>query len=274
MKNLHIKSILSGALIIASGSLFSQTNAERIEIVKNYDLVKLKILENKFNKEEVILQEQLKKTALKNNWPLKITLLPDGNMKNLIGISNSGKPIYYESYNEDAAVSTRARALNTGGSLGLDVNGENMTAYVWDGGIGYLDHVEYEGRYSVGDGTTQFSGHSGHVAGTIMAAGIDADAKGMASKANVIAYRRDNDLAEATSAAADGMLISNHSYGPGGANVDSWEFGAYHQKARDWDELMYNAPYYLMVAAAGNNGHIAPKPGVLGFVDHTHPTAA
>src|SRR5690606_35657803 len=31
-------------------------------------------------------------------------------------------------------------------------------------------------------------------------------------------------------------------------------FGAYITDSRDWDALQYNAPYYLMVVAAGNDG--------------------
>ena len=48
------------------------------------------------------------------------------------------------------------------------------------------------------------------------------------------------------------MLLSNHSYGyltP----PDEW-YGAYLTDARDYDEIMYNAPYYLQVVAAGNDG--------------------
>src|SRR5690606_12291207 len=58
-----------------------------------------------------------------------------------------------------------------------------------------------------------------------------------------------------TTAASAGMLISNHSYGyQASAIPDSW-FGQYGSDARDWDAIMRNAPYYLMVVAAGNDGN-------------------
>lgn len=52
--------------------------------------------------------------------------------------------------NKDASHSTRTDHLNSGGSLGLNLMGQNMTAYVWDGGIARATHQEYSGRYTVG----------------------------------------------------------------------------------------------------------------------------
>src|SRR5690606_33820172 len=39
-------------------------------------------------------------------------------------------------------------------------------------------------------------------------------------------------------------------YGPLNSNF----YGAYMERSRNWDNLLYNAPYYLMVNSAGNNG--------------------
>ena len=60
------------------------------------------------------------------------------------------------------------------------------------------------------------------------------------------------DKIEAAQAAANGLLLSNHSYGIKTDRVPDWYFGAYIKVAQDWDKIMYNAPYYLMVTAAGN----------------------
>jgi hypothetical protein len=73
----------------------------------------------------------------------------------------------------------------------------------------------------------------------------------MAPQSRVRGYMWNNDIAEATSAAANGMLLSNHSYGYRSDMVPDYYFGAYIQESRDWDELMYDAPFYLMVVAAG-----------------------
>ena len=85
-----------------------------------------------------------------------------------------GKPIYYTTYNAAAAKSTRTNHLNTGGSLGLNLMGKNMTAYVWDAGIARASHREYDGaggvnRYShgneaTGDGESILNYHAAHVA--------------------------------------------------------------------------------------------------------------
>jgi hypothetical protein len=50
------------------------------------------------------------------------------------------------------------------------------------------------------------------------------------------------------------MLVSNHSYGFRSDLVPDYYFGAYITDSRDWDNLLRNAPFYLMVVAAGNDG--------------------
>jgi len=54
-------------------------------------------------------------------------------------------------------------------------------------------------------------------------------------------------------AASNGLLLSNHSYGIKTDRVPDWYFGSYIKVSQDWDKIMYNAPYYLMVTAAGNS---------------------
>ena len=139
-----------------------------------------------------------------------------------------------------------------------------MTVYVWDGGVARASHQEYDGaggnnRFSKGD-SGSLNYHSAHVTGTIIASRVVANAKRMASHAQAIGYDWNSDLAEATSAAANGMLISNHFYGfaarnqQGQVQLPQYYFGGYITDSRDWDNLMFNAPNYLMVVAAGNDG--------------------
>ena len=75
------------------------------------------------------------------------------------------------------------------------------------------------------------------------------DEAGLISRASTLNTK---DKIEVTEAAADGLLLSNHSYGIKADRVPDWYFGAYTKVAQDWDKIMYNAPYYLMVSAAGN----------------------
>ena len=147
--------------------------------------------------------------AKTNNWPTIIE--KDGKYAEIQKVVD-GKPIYYTTYNVDAAISTRTNHLNSGGSLGLNLNGQNMTAYVWDGGIARASHQEYDGaggsnRFSVGDGSSSLNFHAAHVTGTIIASGLQANAKGMASQASAVGHDWNSDKAEATSAASNGMYL-------------------------------------------------------------------
>ncbi len=71
-----------------------------------------------------------------------------------------GTLIYYQTHNVDAAKSIRTNHLNTGGSLGYKLDGQNMIAYVWDAGHPRVTHQEYHGfggnsRVSIEDGDTE-----------------------------------------------------------------------------------------------------------------------
>jgi PKD repeat protein len=135
-----------------------------------------------------------------------------------------------------------------------------MEAHVWDAGLARSTHQEYDGiggsnRFSIGDGSTSLHFHSAHVTGTIIASGFKANAKGMAPQADAVGYNWNSDMSEATTAANNGMLLSNHSYGWGASAIPDWYFGAYLYESRNWDIILHNAPYYLMVVAAGNDGN-------------------
>lgn len=238
--------------------LFGQTEKERQEIIAKTNVEYLQKIAGKFDKEFKENKAKALKIAQEKGWLLKED--KDGVFIELIGVTDDGKPIYYQTTNVDAAVSTRTNTLHNGGSLGLNIEGQNMTAHVWDAGLARTTHQEYDGaggnnRFSIGDGTSTLHYHSAHVTGTIIASGFDADAKGMAPQADAVGYEWNNDESEATTAASSGMLLSNHSYGYIATDIpDDW-FGQYGSDGVAWDDIMYNAPYYLMVVAAGNDGN-------------------
>ncbi len=272
MKNYYIlKKLLLLSLLILSAVSYSQTEEQKKQIIKNYDLVKLQELHDEFsvkNKEE---KEKAIKVAKTNGWPV-IKHHEDGTFSELQRLRIDGTPVYYTTYNTAAAKSTRADYMHAGGGLGLNVEGQGMTAYVWDGGPTRISHSDYTGRVSIGDGNTAVvvnanGDHAQHVTGTIIGFGNGNDgngrnSKGMAPQANAITHEWNNDYTEATAAAANGMLVSNHSYGSLISNVPDWAFGAYTTQSEAWDNLMFNAPYYLMVAAAGNDGNQDAENGV------------
>lgn len=259
MRQNYIRILFTICLVSSSLLAGSQTLEQINEIRKNSDLEKLKSLERRFQTEQTNLRERAISLAQVNNWPLTYTD-QDGNFFGLVGVSDDNTPLYYKTDNTAAARSTRADWLHDGGGLGLNLEGQGMTAHVWDGGVARTTHQEYDGvggenRFTNADaGTRNF--HASHVMGTIIASGFEANAKGMAPQARGFGYDWDNDITEATQAAMNnGMLISNHSYGFGAENIsDSW-FGLYISRSREWDELMYAAPYYMMVVSAGNDGN-------------------
>ncbi|GGZ43477.1 hypothetical protein GCM10008088_00500 [Mesonia mobilis] len=249
--------------MLTAGVAFSQTEAQKQEITSRYNQQELDALQKRLVTKNQHQKQEINNLATQRGLQKRV-VLADGGVAELQYIADDGSPIYYRTFNVNAAKSTRADYLNSGGGLGLNIDGQNMTAYVWDGGHARVSHQEYDGaggsnRVSVEDaaseGGTQLNYHAAHVTGTIAASGVQANAKGMAPQSRVRGYMWNNDIAEATSAAANGMLLSNHSYGYRSDMVPDYYFGAYIQESRDWDELMYDAPFYLMVVAAGNDGN-------------------
>jgi subtilisin-like proprotein convertase family protein len=263
INNYFSKSFLTlSFFFIFVGFGFSQTQKQAKEITKKYNLEKLKEYEDSFKKAFYAEQNHAIRLAKQNGWPISYDD-DDGTFYQLWKVLN-GKPIYIQSDNALAAISTRTDYLHNGGGLGLDLEGQGMTAYIWEvGGIGRVTHQEYDGaggtdRLTIADGTTTLSSHAAHVTGTIIASGVQANAKGMAPQAKAIGYDNNNDTSEAAAAAANGMLLSNHSYGVPTSSLtgaDSWVLGAYLQSSKNWDDVMYNAPYYLQVISAGNDGN-------------------
>lgn len=253
----------------------AQTEKERETITSRMDLVKLQQLETRFQLESVQEKQEAMSYAIANNIAVR-KILDDGTLVEIQRIVN-GTPIYYSTLNVDAATSTRTNYLHSNGGLGLNIEGQNMTGYIWDGGLARASHQEYDGpggtnRFSIGDSSTTLNYHAAHVTGTVIAYGAQPAAKGMAPRASAVGHDWNNDKAEATSQASNGMLLSNHSYGYatrdqfGNPQLPSYFFGGYIDESRDWDIIMYNAPYYLMVVAAGNDGNdnsanVAPLDG-------------
>jgi|GEM_PF-427522 len=207
--------------------------------------------------------------ARQNNWTVR-EVLDDGTEIELIALTPDGKPIYYKTDNIDAARTVATNKVWPGGDAGLSLDGSGMVVGEWDGGAVRLTHQEFEGRVSQDDGGTNVSGHATHVAGIMIGAGVVSRAKGMAFRANLSAHDWNNANAEMSSAAANNLLISNHSYGlvrgwsrndgqwrwHGNlsiSNREDYHFGFYSSATRTWDEIAYNAPYYLISKSAGND---------------------
>ena len=241
---------------------FSQTKEDVAKITKEYDVEKIQQKITYFEKLEQAEKSKAMAAAIKNGWPITIKG-EDGSFQQLMKLTPDGFPIYYSTTNVNAAKSTRANFLNTGGGLGLTLDGQGMVARVWDGGTVRRTHNGFAGRVSTIDDSSSgnYSNHATHVTGTMIALPWNTSStgvKGMASAATARTFNWDSDEAEALSEVLLGMLISNHSYGvPIGTDASTlpaWYIGAYTDDARNWDEIAYLSPYYLPVMSAGNDG--------------------
>lgn len=220
---------------------------------------------------------QAEKFAAENNIP--VTFENDkGVFFELQYISEDGVPMYYKTDNSNSAKTISTNKVYPGGGAGLSLDGTGMTAREWDGGGVRLTHNEYGGRVVQGDSPSGTHWHATHVAGTIMAAGVNPSAKGMAYNGNLRAFDWNSDNSEMAAEAAAGALVSNHSYGfgrgwswtgsgwqwygtPSISNQEDYKFGFYDTEARNWDMIAANAPYYLIVKSAGNDRNEGPNGG-------------
>lgn len=198
----------------------------------------------------------------------------DGRIVELVGVRD-GHPVYLTSVNRTAAFVTGTQYLYPGDRLGLDLTGLGIELGIWDGGHVLAGHRELEGRVVEGD-EAEISDHATHVAGTLIASGIDPRARGMAYEAALTSYSWDSDATEMTNEATAGMTLSNHSYSivsgwhygdfentgsdqwywvgdPSISTSEDYMFGRYDVPAVQFDRVTYTNPYFLPVVAAGND---------------------
>lgn len=230
--------------------------------------------------------------AEEKGWPV---IMKDGEglVSELQRLDAGGLPVYYTTHNVDAAASIRTDQLWPGGPGGFNLSGSSPFMKgrlgMWDSGRVRASHREFEGRIRTQDDPSGTSVHATHVAGTMIATGLDPKARGMAFEApSLKVWDWDEDVAEMAEAAEE-LLLSNHSYGTitgwrynsereGTADDPHWEWwgdinisdyedyklGYYNERAQEWDKVAYNAPYYLVVKSAGNkrndNGPPAGEP--------------
>jgi hypothetical protein len=224
---------------------------------------------------ERITAQQLLTLAQQKGWEL-VMKGKNGNIAYLTGVDAGGYPQYTITESNIAAAATIGTSqLWPGGATGLALSGSSNAVKnklaVWDGGKVLNTHVELTGRVTQRDAATAVSDHATHVAGTLVAAGVNPLAKGMSfGQQELYAYDFGNDNSEMLTEASN-LLVSNHSYGEiagwyynDGASPARWEFrgrfgenedykmGYYSDKTQLWDSIAYNAPYYLIVKSAGN----------------------
>jgi hypothetical protein len=209
---------------------------------------------------------------LGSSAPAVQALLADPGLQ-LMYMDERGKPVAFITHNTNAARTISTDDVWPGGSGGFALDGAGTTLGqmgIWDGGAVRTTHGEFGGRVTQIDSPSSTSFHATHVAGTMMAGGSHANAKGMSFAATLAAYDWNSDESEMAVAGAGGINISNHSYGtvtgwrfsspdwywwgdPAISPTEDYNFGYYNSEARQWDQIAYNAPYYLICKSAGND---------------------
>lgn len=205
------------------------------------------------------------------NLPL---VTPDGAV--LAGFEGN-TPIYDRDENVNAAISVATNLVRD--TSPYNVDGTGYIIGLWEaGGIPRVTHNELQGRATVNDGYTTVSSHATHVAGTLIAAGLNSSVEGMAPGATILAHSSGSAISEMTALAAAApnvpgtIYVSNHSYG----TITGWatnprrfygtfsndgdpsndypnRFGRYTSTTASWDGLAWNAPYFLMFKSGGND---------------------
>ena len=236
------------------------------------DIPALRALELRLRAEYAAAHTTASLSLLRSADPLAATLRADRDLL-FVRLDARGAPFYYALDNVNAAATIGTNTVQPGGvrGLGLDGSGTPLGQLgLWDGGAVRVTHAEFGGRAIQLDAAVTTSPHSTHVAGTMIAAGVDPAAHGMAPAATLDCYDWDADLAEMAAAAAAGMRVSNHSYSatagwrmsqgqwywhgdPAISETEDYGFGFYGTDAQAVDELAYDAPGYLIVVSAGNN---------------------
>ncbi|NPD83765.1 S8 family serine peptidase [Lentimicrobium sp. L6] len=258
--------VVLGVLILSNGS-FAQNVTQKSTLLN---------FANEKAQSFTVKKAEALRYAKKNDIPVFIE--NDEVFMELMSIDFYGNPQYYRTENEVAAKTISTNKVHTGGGSGLNLNGSGMTVHEWDGGAIRTSHQELTGRVTQVDGATTTHYHAQHVAGTLIGSGVVSSAKGMAPQAQLRAFDWNSDESEMATEAANGALVSNHSYGYGRGwswNGSSWVwygttsissqedylFGFYDTQARDWDIIAHNAPNYLIVKSAGNDRGDGPTNG-------------
>lgn len=217
--------------------------------------------------------EKLRAEAFARERDLPIRLVQDnGTVYEIMKLSPTGMPMYYTTKNLTAAKTISTDRVWKDGGMELELNGEGILVGVWDEAKVRTSHVEFGSRVRIMDDASDLSDHGTHVAGTVGATGVKAGARGMANQCSINSYDWSNDEEEMRTAAGLGLLLSNHSYGYAQgyeynfsqsrwqwwgdlavSQDEDYKFGFYGDEAKEWDQIAYEYPKYLIMKSAGND---------------------
>lgn len=220
-------------------------------------------------------RQKVRAFARRTGAPLRIEL-GEGRVAVLQDVRD-GQPVYVGNANLGGAETSSVDDVWPRGDLGLSLTGQTETLGIWEpGGVVRASHREFGGRVDVRD-EGEPTDHATHVAGTMAAAGVQEEAKGMAFEGRVRSYDTRDAGSELASASAEGLRVSNHSWGfikgwrydqeeqmwrwfgdPSVSETEDYRFGFYGARAQAIDQIAYNAPRHVIVKSAGNDRNDVP----------------
>jgi len=250
--------ILLMILVTAGLQMSAQSAADRELIKSRSNVKKLLELSSKFHDSYT--------QGLKKHGQLKSTRIgKDSTVSYLSGFDSNGNPVYDHDDNYNAAITSKVNVIRAGGKSGTDLTGVGIEIGQWEAsGLPWTTHQEFGGRVKHAEDEAE-SSHSTHTACTMIGAGVDSLAKGMAPEATVVSRRSNNDEAELAAFGAAGGLISNHSYSTGDPDGEVSRYGIYTDNSAEWDEILFNAPYLSVCKSAGNDRNDDVNPRDFGY---------
>lgn len=157
--------------------------------------------------------------------------------------------------------------------------GASSTGLIIDGGVARPTHVEFQSnRVTLVEPGEKENAHATHVAGTMIASGVNPKARGMAPKMKLLSVSFNDDLTKLEANGAN-VIVSNHSYGPAAGWDQFWDgnkyawvwygdvaksttedavFGRYAGDCPDFDRILLKFPQLMAVVAAGNDRDDGP----------------
>lgn len=240
-----MKSIVVFFLFIST-VVFSQVY-KNTDYLSNYNFSELEVLKRQIDSFEVARNIRVANYLQENRSPK--VFYENGVKHELMDVIDN-TPEYYVTHNLTSSQTIRAQHLYNDGSLGLNVQGQNMVVGIWDGGAVRNTHQEFTGKVFLMD-SGSMDNHATHVTGTVVASGVNPQVRGISFNSSALSYDWQSDFSEMLTEASNGLLVSNHSYGP--SSSATWTFGAYDLRSSQLDQLCFNAPFYTVVKSAGND---------------------
>lgn len=177
-------------------------------------------------------------------------------------------------HNVTAAARSRVPDLQPGGATGYNLTGSGVVLALWDGGPVRSTHQEFDTRVTVLEGTgTNY--HATHVAGTMIASGVTASAKGMSPAATARSWDFNGSAITEWNTDKANYDAGNNSWGfitgwegttwyGGNGNAEDADFGKYTSSASQADSVTENDDV-IQVKSAGNDRNDAATAG-----SHSH----